>query len=397
MRKMKKTRFVNDVKEVPQGARVCLYGAGQGGAVLLRLLQETRKDVEVSCFVDDLKEGQRSGLRIVDLEHLERAGGQEGLVLVTSAYWRGMERRLRKAGIDDYMVVNPSVYFAFQVFSEEEERACRPAVEKTRNLLRGKQDRELYGRIVKSRSSRPEETGALDDYFGSGRVGQGRMYTEFTDWGSISTVIEGGVGDAGDTVGFLERMQEGGRIYGFEPFYSVYEKCVNRAAIEKAGNVKILPLGLWKCSGSLSFFENEDNRDGSRIICGNDRINGSRAAGRQRDTEAVGRGRVTRIDTISIDGFVRENRIGKVDYIKLDVEGSEPEVLEGARETLVHHRPQLAVCIYHRKEHVFEIPLFLDGMLESYTYRIGQYSPTFWDTVWYCIPEEVSGATRPGG
>ena len=394
---MAETRFVNDIQEVPQGARVCLYGAGQGGAVVWKLLREARKDVEVSCFVDDLKEGQRNGLRIVDLEHLGRAGGQEGLVLVTSAYWRGMERRLRQAGIDDYMVVNPSLYFAFQVFSQEEERASRPAVEKTRKLLPGKEDRELYSWIVQSRSSRAEETGALDEYFTSGRAGTGRTYTDFADWGSISTVIEGGVGDGGDTVAFLERMQEGGSIYGFEPFYSVYEKSVNREAIEKAGNVMISPLGLWKCSERLSFFENEDNRDGSRVIFTGDSTTGSTTPGRQGDGGAVNAGRVTCIDTVSIDGFVRENRIGKVDYIKLDVEGSEPEALEGARETLTHHRPQLAVCIYHRKEHLFEIPLFLDGILESYTYRIGQYTPTFWDTVWYCIPQEVSGGMRPGG
>jgi hypothetical protein len=79
-----------------------------------------------------------------------------------------------------------------------------------------------------------------------------------------------------------------------------------------------------------------------------------------------------------------------VDFIKLDVEGAELDVLKGAREVLKRDRPQLAVCIYHKKEDLFRIPLFLSGVLKNYKYRLGHYSSTFWDTVWYAIPQEGS-------
>ena len=65
------------------------------------------------------------------------------------------------------------------------------------------------------------------------------------------------------------------------------------------------------------------------------------------------------------------------------------QVLKGAIKTLKQDRPQLAVCIYHTKQHLFEIPLFLDKVLDHYQYRIGHYSSTFWDTVLYAIPDEV--------
>jgi len=96
------------------------------------------------------------------------------------------------------------------------------------------------------------------------------------------------------------------------------------------------------------------------------------------------------VQAISIDEFVAEYAIKKVDYIKLDVEGAELDVLHGAENTLLRDRPQLAICIYHRKEHLFSIPLYLDSILSGYRYHIGHYSPTFWDTVWYAIPEELT-------
>jgi FkbM family methyltransferase len=50
-----------------------------------------------------------------------------------------------------------------------------------------------------------------------------------------------------------------------------------------------------------------------------------------------------RIPAITLDGWVRTNAIGRVDLVKIDVEGSEVRVLRGARETLRRFRPTLIV------------------------------------------------------
>jgi FkbM family methyltransferase len=46
-------------------------------------------------------------------------------------------------------------------------------------------------------------------------------------------------------------------------------------------------------------------------------------------------------------------------YIKMDVEGFELSVLRGAEATIGRYRPNLAVCLYHRAEDLWEIPLWL--------------------------------------
>lgn len=64
-------------------------------------------------------------------------------------------------------------------------------------------------------------------------------------------------------------------------------------------------------------------------------------------------------------------------------------ILRGGRKTLVSHRPQMATCVYHKKEHIIEGRLFLMDALKSYTHRLGHYSSSFWGTIWYAIPSEV--------
>jgi hypothetical protein len=95
------------------------------------------------------------------------------------------------------------------------------------------------------------------------------------------------------------------------------------------------------------------------------------------------------VNTVSIDEFMAENNLDRIDYICLDVEGAELHVLNGARRTIESHRPQIAVCIYHLKEDIFQIPISLKQHLDGYIFRIGHYSNGLHETVIYAIPEEI--------
>jgi len=47
----------------------------------------------------------------------------------------------------------------------------------------------------------------------------------------------------------------------------------------------------------------------------------------------------TTVDTVRLDDYAAEHRIGSVDLIKLDIEGHEPQALRGLAGTLQRHRP----------------------------------------------------------
>ena len=78
-------------------------------------------------------------------------------------------------------------------------------------------------------------------------------------------------------------------------------------------------------------------------------------------------------------------------FIKMDIEGAEPEALAGARNVICRHRPVLAVCVYHRQEHLWEIPLMLADLVEDYRFFLRRYGDEFGDVVCYAVPLERFG------
>ena len=58
--------------------------------------------------------------------------------------------------------------------------------------------------------------------------------------------------------------------------------------------------------------------------------------------------RIIEVKTISLNEFCKENNIERIDFIKIDVEGHEFEVIKGGRETLNKLRPVLQVEIEQR-------------------------------------------------
>lgn len=85
--------------------------------------------------------------------------------------------------------------------------------------------------------------------------------------------------------------------------------------------------------------------------------------------------------TISIDDFVNENNIEKIDFIKLDIEGAELETLKGAISTIKKYKPKLAICVYHKKSDLWEIPKFLKEVLPEYELYLDHFTINQWETV----------------
>ncbi|MGN0344821.1 MAG: FkbM family methyltransferase [Lachnospiraceae bacterium] len=53
------------------------------------------------------------------------------------------------------------------------------------------------------------------------------------------------------------------------------------------------------------------------------------------------------VKTVTLDSFVHQHHIERVDFIKADIEGAERYMLEGAKEILKKYAPKLSLCTYH--------------------------------------------------
>ncbi len=76
---------------------------------------------------------------------------------------------------------------------------------------------------------------------------------------------------------------------------------------------------------------------------------------------------------------------GSVTFIKMDIEGSELAAIKGASKTIVNNKPKLAICIYHRKEDMWQIQNYLHGLVPEYRFYIRAYEETATELVLYAI------------
>jgi FkbM family methyltransferase len=89
------------------------------------------------------------------------------------------------------------------------------------------------------------------------------------------------------------------------------------------------------------------------------------------------------IQTITLDEALQD--IAPT-YIKFDIEGSEPDALEGGRQTITCHRPKMAVCVYHAPDHLWSLPLLLNELLPDSRFTLRTYYADGFDCVCYCVP-----------
>ncbi len=85
-----------------------------------------------------------------------------------------------------------------------------------------------------------------------------------------------------------------------------------------------------------------------------------------------------------LDQLMRERRTS---FLKLDVEGAEPEVLTGAMKSLRRDQPIAALCVYHYPAHLWSVPLALHEQLPRHRFALRGHGQDGWESVCYAIPE----------
>lgn len=89
------------------------------------------------------------------------------------------------------------------------------------------------------------------------------------------------------------------------------------------------------------------------------------------------------VDCVPMDEFL----VNKMPtFLKMDIEGAEVDAMIGVREVLQKARPTLAICVYHRPDHLWRIPLIIDSISNDYHFYLRPHDEEGWDLVCYAIP-----------
>jgi FkbM family methyltransferase len=136
--------------------------------------------------------------------------------------------------------------------------------------------------------------------------------------------------DAGSWIGDFAAYAsvQGALVYAFEPSVATYGYLLKTAELNK--NILPVQKGLGHMKVVATFIHSPDNSGKDTAILERQADIGEQSI------------KITTIDT-----FVLENGLTRVDFIKADIEGHERYMLEGAKETLKKFAPKLAICTYH--------------------------------------------------
>jgi len=70
-------------------------------------------------------------------------------------------------------------------------------------------------------------------------------------------------------------------------------------------------------------------------------------------------------------------------HIIMDIEGAELGALKGSENILKKDKPDLAICVYHLPNHIWDIPLYLNSLNLDYTFYLRNYTGYIYETVLY--------------
>lgn len=76
------------------------------------------------------------------------------------------------------------------------------------------------------------------------------------------------------------------------------------------------------------------------------------------------------VEVTTIDAYAREKNLPSVDFIKLDVEGAELDILKGAVVTIAQFKPILALSAYHKLDDFWTLMNFVKSIRPDYEFAL---------------------------
>ncbi|MGL5927171.1 FkbM family methyltransferase [Chroococcidiopsis sp.] len=139
--------------------------------------------------------------------------------------------------------------------------------------------------------------------------------------------------DVGANVGnytflFSKLISDSGKVYSFEPTYTTFEKL--KCRVEKSGstNINLIRKAVYSQNKNIEF-----NQFPEKYSTWNS-IGKPRMLDPQNTNNYVPIVQTEIIEAITLDSFCHKHDIQKIDYLKIDVEGAESDVLQGANNLL---------------------------------------------------------------
>lgn len=339
-----------DVEVINSGVRdsdsvVAIWGAGSCAASFLCNYGFTE---DFDYFIDGNEDKWYTEFldkKVYGPDKIVEDNNENMIVIIATMYFKNVIEKLQQLDF------RGQVYSGFHVYCGLGHRiseGLEKNVGKLKEILADERSKEVVDAILNKRRILDLDYSDISEpnqYFIDGLI-QKDSQAVFVDGGAF----------LGETVDeFIDFQQDHfNKVYSFEMDESNYNK-IDRSKYDD--RVQFLNYGLW----------NEETE------CSYDSATTSSALGEEGDLVAK---------CIPIDKICEND---KVTFIKMDIEGAEIPALKGAYKTITKHKPQLAICLYHKPDDLYEIPFLLREWVPEYKFYIRHHSDTFTETVLYAV------------
>lgn len=334
-----------------------IFGAGSGGLKTKRYLEKLGKNVVYFVDNDVNKKGLLIEGKIV--KHPSEILIFEHKIIIASQWWKEIKTQLEKdyglIWILDYiltpvMVINemekPNTQENFLVTLKENFRKYLEVFD----LLADEDSKITYYRVLKGRV-----------FYGFTFIPESafrQYYHPLVKPQDDDIIVDAGAYRADTIEEIIKQGIKFKKIYAFEPDKQNYNELIKYT--KSWQNIECYKYGIWDKEEKLYFIA--ESNMGSVITSNPDKANQI-------------------IDTISLDNFFKDKE--KPTLIKMDIEGAEFEALVGAKKIISQYKPKLQICIYHKPQHLWQIPILLKELVPEYNLYIGHHTGDFRETVLY--------------
>jgi len=171
--------------------------------------------------------------------------------------------------------------------------------------------------------------------------------------------VDGGGNDGSTTAEYIRKNKDYKHIYFFEPNNIIMQTA--KKQLKNYSNINYYECGL----------SDKQKKDNIFIINGN-----NKASFLCEKNNLTKKCNMVRLDDI----------ISVPCFLKFDIEGSELNALEGSKK-LIEKNSLLAICVYHKPSHIWEIPKKIYKINSKYKFYLRNYCHNLEETVLYGLPE----------
>lgn len=359
--KISEKNFSQEISKLPQ--HILIYGAGAFGKEIYMLLKNHNRSVMGFIDRSAAKNQELFKVPVWSLENIPDSIIDCSPVVVFAIVMDKTERlnvinSIKQAGFSN--VIEAQSLRCLMVEPADREITCDlktyykqrwDKIEKTSKIFEDCMSEKLYWENVIAHMTK-EYSGCITEC-----PMQEQYFPENIGWGTHHYIVDCGayIGDTAQQL--VNKNGKLNRYIGIEPnlnnFIRLSTYC--KTMSQQLGEVTLFPCGVSGQTLQTTF----NTGTGSGCISEN---------GDQQ------------ISCVALDDIIQNQ---KIDLIKMDIEGAELDALNSAKNMIAKYCPDLAICVYHNTNHIWDIPKLIDSWNLGYKFYLRCYNAFTMETVLY--------------